>query len=77
MNSSDGNAGPQKPSLSVIEGTGTNRHHVEQAFLQMCWSLDVLYDLKLSAERQGFDDVAKEIEVAYLRVKFLLTRDGN
>ena len=75
MNTTDSRSRSPKPFLSVVEGSGHHRTHVPRADCQMCWSLDVLCDLKLAAERQGFDDVAKEIEVAYQRVKFLLTRN--
>ena len=76
MNTSDGSADPPKPLLSVIEGTGCDHYSTPQSFHQISWSLDVLCDLKLAAERQGFEDVAREIEVTYHRVKFLLTRNA-
>ena len=75
MNTTDDRNTSTKPLLAVIEGSGHQLDRVPPAYHEMCWSLDVLYDLKLAAERQGFGEVANEIEVAYQRVKFLLTRN--
>lgn len=75
MNTSDSRNTSSKPFLTVIEGTERGHNRVPQTYHSMCWSLDVLCDLKLAAERQGYGDVANEIEVAYQRVKFLLTRN--
>ncbi|WP_415400954.1 hypothetical protein [Tateyamaria sp. SN3-11] len=74
MNTTGTRSTSGKSFLTVIDGTGHHRNCTPQPHQQMSWSLDVLYDLKLAAERQGFDDVANEIEVAYQRVKFILTR---
>ncbi|WP_299146627.1 hypothetical protein [uncultured Tateyamaria sp.] len=75
MNTTDSRNTSPKPLLAVIEGTGHQLNRVPTAYHEMCWSIDVLCDLKLAAERQGFEDVAMEIEVAYQRLKFLLTRN--
>ena len=75
MSTTDSRNASSEPLLAVIEGTGHQLNRMPPADHEMCWSLDVLCDLKLAAERQGYEDVAKEMEVAYQRVKFLLTRN--
>ena len=67
------NTGMTKPFLRVIEGGGDNHRQSTQPIAEMGWLIDVLCDLKNASQSKGFDEVTNEIEVAYQRVKFLLT----